>query len=116
MRIDAAHLADDGLQNRVVAGVAEAVGPADEHTVARAVAPVSLHAKDGVVDLQLAQAGGLLGKVGLAAPVERLAHLMAVIGIEREARKVGREHAHVARLNEQAGHAVLDDGRHAADV
>ena len=116
VRIDAAHLADDGLQNRVVAGVAKAVGPADEHTVARAVAPVSLHAKDGVVDLQLAQAGGLLGKVGLAAPVERLAHLMAVIGIEREAREVGREHAHVTGLDEQAGHAMLDDGRHAADI
>ena len=80
------------------------------------IAPVALHAKDGVVNFQLAQAGGLLGEVGLAAPVERLAHLVAVVFVERVAREIGREHAHVARLDEQAGHAVLDDGRHAADV
>ena len=116
MRVDAAHLADDSLQNGVVAGVAEAVGAADEHAVAHTVAPVALHAEDRVVDLQLAQAGGLLGKVGLAAPVERLAHLAAVIFVERVAREIGREHAHVAGFDEQAGHAVLDDGRHAADV
>ena len=116
VRVDAAHLADDGLQNGIVARVAEAVGPADEHAVAHTVAPVALHAENGVVDLQLAQAGGLLGEVGLAAPVERLAHLVAVVFVERVAREIGREHAHVARLDEQAGHAVLDDGRHAADV
>ena len=116
VRVDAAHLADDGLQNGVVAGVAEAVGAADEHAVAHAVAEVSLHAEDAVVDLQLAQAGVLLGEVGLAAPVERLAQRVAVVRIERAAREIGREQPHVARLKEQTGHAVLDDDRHAADI
>ena len=113
--VEHAHLAHDRLEDRLVARVAEAVGAADDHAVARAGA-VRLAAAEEIVNFNLPVAGGLLGKVGHAAAEKRVAHLAAVVGVERKARERVGEALHVAGLDEKTRDLVFNDRRHAADV
>ena len=62
VRVQGAHLLEDGVQNGVVPGVAPAVGPADHHAVPGFLLPMAA-AEDLLIDVELGVHGLLDGEV-----------------------------------------------------
>ena len=74
VRVDGPHLFQDRLQNRVVPGVAPAIGPADHHAVPLPPGP-GVAAEDFPVDMELGVHGLFNGELGGGLFKELLPHL-----------------------------------------
>ena len=74
VRINGAHLLQNGLQNGVVAGVAPAVSTADHHAVPVPFGTV-VAADDLLINMELGVHGALDGELGRGFFIELLAHL-----------------------------------------
>ena len=113
--VDGLELRENGLQDRIVAGVALAVGTADEHA-GFFLLRLRGSAQDGLVDLDLLADGRVDGEFVRGFFVEILAQLLAHGARFGQPRHARAERLRVLRLKEQTGHAVLDDIRDAADI
>ena len=109
-------LADNGLQNCVVAGISHAVGPDDDDTAARAAFFQPLAAQDLVVDVKLAARRRLDGKFALRLFIERFAHAAAQRGVGGEPGELFAQRGGVPGGKEEARFALNDELRHAADA
>ena len=113
--VDGLELRENGLQDRVVASVALAVGAADEHA-GFFLLRLRGAAQDGLVDLDLLADRCVDGEFVRSLFVEILAQLLAHGARFGQPRHARAERLRVLRLKEQTGHAVLDDIRDAADI
>ena len=108
IRVDLAQLGDNGLQDGVVAGVAPAVGAAYQGAVPAALL-AALAAENGLIDVELALQGALQGKILPAPLIEPLPQVLAEGGVLGQSNQVAGQGIRVARLEQQAMDAVLNE-------
>jgi len=108
IRVDLAQLGDNGLQDGVVTGVAPAVGAAYQGAVPAALL-AALAAENGLIDVELALQGALQGKILPAPLIEPLPQVLAEGGVLGQSNQVAGQGIRVARLEQQAMDAVLNE-------
>ena len=109
------HLREYRLQDRVVARIALAIGPADQDTPALFLR-AGRAPQDGLINFDLLADGRVDGKLARRLFIEILAELFAhraALGQTADARAEGLG---VLRMEQQPGHAVLNDVRNPADI
>ena len=108
VRVQGAHLLEDGVQDGVVPGVAPAVGPADHDAVPVLLFPLAA-AEDLLVDVELGVHGLLDGEVPGGLLVELLAHVMAEGVVIAQGRQALAQGLSVPRGEETAADILVDE-------
>ena len=112
--VDVLELAQNGLQDRLIARIALAIRPADRHAAALFLWPLRLP-QDRSVNVQLVMDGRLSGVHPLRLFIEVLPKLLAERRILNKTHHVGGQGIHVSRRKKKPRHAGLHHIGDAAD-